>query len=655
MRLIRLLIGTVLVFVLVLGAGLFLVPGEKIAQVAADELTRRTGREVQIAGEAKISLWPDLGVTVAALKIANAEWSDNGPMFQARSVTIGVDAAALMRGEIKIRTLRADNPEILLERNAEGNGNWVMARQAGAGANAGAAREPTRTPPSAPASPSRALPAFTLDRADIAGASIYYVDHRTGEEISQRDIDLALTYPDAGGELGLDLTLRPTAEVIRVKGVIQDPAAFIAAAITPLTLDITGPGTKARFEGRGSIVPEAEGRLTLDISDTSALAIALRQTDPALPEGLGRDLALSGAITWTRDGKLALREGKLTSGTNTAAVALDLSTAGPRPRLNAQLVADKLNLAPQAASGAAPSGKPDPASGWSTAPIDASALALLDGEIALSAASVDIGATRLGATRAVVAVDRARAVVTLREVEVFEGTLRGELVANNRNGLSVGGEVEASGIALARALSDLAGLTRFTGDASARIKFLGVGQTVAAIMNSLSGEGVIDTGRGTIEGLDLDRLFRGGDPSGGTTIFDATNATFSIENGVLSNKDLLMKLAGIEARGEGLLGLGEQQVDYLFTPISLTARDGRGIAIPVRIRGPWAGPKITLDLDRAIQMNASEEKARLEEKVRQKVADELGLDQAEGESTEDAVRRTIKEEAAKGLLNLLNR
>ena len=653
MRLIRLLIGTVLVFVLVLGAGLFLVPGEKIAQVAADELTRRTGRNVEIAGEAKISLWPDLGVTVAALKIANAEWSDNGPMFQARSVTIGVDAAALMRREIKIRTLRADNPEILLERDAEGNGNWVMARPPAAPASA--AREQPGTQPGAPPSPSRALPAFTLDRADIAGASIYYVDHRTGEEISQRDIDLALTYPDAGGELGLDLTLRPTAEVIRVKGVIQDPAAFIAAAITPLTLDITGPGTKARFEGRGSIVPEAEGHLTLDISDTSALAIALRQTDPALPEGLGRDLALSGAITWTRDGKLALREGKLASGANTAAVALDLSTAGPRPRLNAQLVADNLDLAPQAASGAAPSGKPDPASGWSTAPIDASALALLDGEIALSAASVDIGATRLGATRAVVAVDRARAVVTLREVEVFEGTLRGELVANNRNGLSVGGEVEASDIALARALSDLAGLTRFTGDASARIKFLGVGQTVAAIMNSLSGEGVIDTGRGTIEGLDLDRLFRGGDPSGGTTIFDATNATFSIENGVLSNKDLLMKLAGIEARGEGLLGLGEQQVDYLFTPISLTARDGHGIAIPVRIRGPWAGPKITLDLDRAIQMNASEEKARLEEKVRQKVADELGLDQAEGESTEDAVRRTIKEEAAKGLLNLLNR
>ena len=70
MRLIRLLIGTVLVFVLVLGAGLFLVPGEKIAQVAADELTRRTGRNVEIAGEAKISLWPDLGVTVAALKLS---------------------------------------------------------------------------------------------------------------------------------------------------------------------------------------------------------------------------------------------------------------------------------------------------------------------------------------------------------------------------------------------------------------------------------------------------------------------------------------------------------------------------------------------------------------------------------------------------------
>ena len=215
--------------------------------------------------------------------------------------------------------------------------------------------------------------------------------------------------------------------------------------------------------------------------------------------------------------------------------------------------------------------------------------------------------------------------------------------------------MQANGIALKQMLSELAGITRFTGEASARIKFLGIGQSMAAIMNSLSGDGGIDTGRGTIEGIDLDRLFRGGDPTGGTTIFDATNATFAIKDGVLSNNDLLMKLAGIEARGEGSVGLGKQTIDYLFTPVSLQARDGRGLALPVIIRGPWSGPSIKVDVEKAIQLNAAEEKAKVEQKVRDEVAKKLGVTQQEGESTEDALKRTLEEEAKKGLLKLLSK
>ena len=154
MRLLRLLIGAIVVFILILGAGLFLVPGERIARVAAEELSRRTGREVTVAGDARLSLWPQLGVTVGALQIANAGWSDNGPLFQARSVTIGVDAAALLKKDIRIRTLRADGPEILLERNADGTGNWEIERPAGSASSAPA--------PAAPAAPAQGSPAASL-------------------------------------------------------------------------------------------------------------------------------------------------------------------------------------------------------------------------------------------------------------------------------------------------------------------------------------------------------------------------------------------------------------------------------------------------------------------------------------------------------------
>ena len=646
MRLIRGLFGAVVVFVLLVIAGLFLLPGEKIAKLATDELTRRTGRAVTIDGEARISLWPELGVTVGSLKVANAEWSDNGPLFQAKSVTIGVDARALINRDIKVRTLRADHPEILLERNAEGTGNWELS------APPPAAPQPASDSAPATPRPKSTASGFTLDTAEITKAAVYYIDHPSGTELSQRDIDLTLAYPTAGGPADIDLTLRPNGEPLRLTGTVTAPLALAAADISPIALTVSAPGAEGRFTGRASILPEAQGKLELDIKDSAALARALGQSVD-LPQGLGRSVALNGDLTLTRDGSLSLRETSVTSGSNRAAIAADIKTDGSRPRITAQIVTQALDLTSVTSDDSGPAGTPT--TGWSTTPIDASALGLADAEISLSAPSVDLGTTKLGATSVLFKIDNARAVTTLRDVQAFGGTLTGEFVANNRNGLSVGGDMQANGIALKQMLSELAGITRFTGEASARIKFLGIGQSMAAIMNSLSGDGGIDTGRGTIEGIDLDRLFRGGDPTGGTTIFDATNATFAIKDGVLSNNDLLMKLAGIEARGEGSVGLGKQTIDYLFTPVSLQARDGRGLALPVIIRGPWSGPSIKVDVEKAIQLNAAEEKAKVEQKVRDEVAKKLGVTQQEGESTEDALKRTLEEEAKKGLLKLLSK
>ncbi|EAQ04919.1 AsmA family protein [Pseudooceanicola batsensis HTCC2597] len=654
MRLIRLVIGMIIAFSLVFVAGLFLVPGERIAQVAADELGRRTGREVRIGGEARFTLWPDLGVTVDGLRIANADWSDNGPMFQAQRVTIGVDAAALIRRDIRIRTLHAEAPQILLERNADGEGNWEVGGKA---AVAATEAQPSGAAPAATAAAPVQRPAFTIDDAVITGASVYFADHRTGTEVSQRDIDLTVAYPEARGPARIDLTLRPNGAPIRLSGTIADPRAFAEARISPVVFDLEAPSASGRFEGRASVGPEAEGALSLDIADTGALARALGRADPGLSRGLGRDLDLAAQVTLTRVGLLALREGRMSSGGNAATVAADLTTGGPRPRLNARVDAGPLDLSALTAGGApaSVSGGGAARSGWSTAPIDAGSLNRLDGEIAISAPSLDLGTTEIGQTRVLVTIDRARAVATLRELRAFGGLVTGEFVANNRNGLSVGGDLRAADIALDQALTELAGVTRFTGSAAARVRFLGVGQSVAAIINSLSGDGGIDTGRGTIRGIDLDRLFRGGDPSGGTTIFDETRATFSMEDGVLSNTDLLMTLGGIEARGEGTVGLGERRIDYLFTPVSLKARDGRGIALPVWIRGPWSAPRITVDVEKAIQLNAAEEKAAFEQKLRDRVRDELGIEQRDGESTEDALKRTLEEEARKGLLKLFDR
>ena len=250
-------------------------------------------------------------------------------------------------------------------------------------------------------------------------------------------------------------------------------------------------------------------------------------------------------------------------------------------------------------------------------------------------------------------------VFELREVNAYGGLVTGEFVVNNRNGLSVGGKMNATDLGVQGLLRDAVGIDRLTGAAEANLSFLGVGASVNAIMNSLSGDGALKIGRGTIEGIDLDRLMRTGDGSGGTTIFDSLSASYTINDGVLSNEDLLLALRSFEARGAGTVGLGAQNINYLFTPIALKANEGRGLAIPIRIRGPWAKPQILPDLSAAVDLNLEAEKERIqnevEDEIKNRVANELGVNAGDGQSLEDAAKQKLEDEVKKGLRGLFDR
>jgi AsmA protein len=175
-------------------------------------------------------------------------------------------------------------------------------------------------------------------------------------------------------------------------------------------------------------------------------------------------------------------------------------------------------------------------------------------------------------------------------------------------------------------------------------------------MRRLKGDGSIKVGRGSIEGIDLDKLMGSFDVQGGTTVFDSLDATFNITDGVLRNTDLAMLLPNFTTTGAGQIDLGGQALDYTVTPKALRLNEGKGIAVPVRISGPWASPKIRPDLKAAIDLNLAEEKEKLEQEVKQKVedrvAEELGITRQEGQSVEDAVKDKV-EDAVKDRLKSL--
>ena len=135
---------------------------------------------------------------------------------------------------------------------------------------------------------------------------------------------------------------------------------------------------------------------------------------------------------------------------------------------------------------------------------------------------------------------------------------------------------------------------------------------------------------------------------------------FDIENGTLSNNDLLFDAPLLTAKGAGDVGIGKQTLNYRVTPTEVL---GGNIKVPVLISGTWANPKFRPDLENLFDAELEEQKKKLEaqaqaaidaekKKLEDKVKDNLGL-QPDGEgSVEDQLKEKLEDELIKGLGNL---
>lgn len=626
MRFLIRLIGFVVVLVLVAAVGLLMLPGDRIAKVAVDQLKAQTGRQVVLSGETKVSYYPVLGVSTGPITIANADWSDRGPLMRAQALKVGVDLLSLLSGEVRVTGLEAVSPDILLERASDGRVNWDTGVSGVA-------------PSGQPAGSSNPL-ALSLDRALIRGGKLRYVDHGAGTDLSLQDVSVDLRWPEYDGEGVFDLSASFGDSPVQLSGHVGSLADVLEGKVTAITAQLSAKGGTVEFKGRGASQPQLQGQLSADISDSGAFLAALGIKGTTLPNGLGRSAKLSADITLTQALMLSVRGLAATLDQNALTAELDLDLAQQTPLLTARIAAGHLDLSGLDSGGSGAS----PDQGWSKAPIDASALGLLDGQIAFDAKGLSVSGLSFGATSARITIDRARAVAELTQLSGFGGTITGRMVANNRSGLSVGGALTAEGLEMQDLLKDTAGITRFTGAADATLEYLGVGNSMHAIMNSLSGKGSLSMGRGTIQGIDLDKLMRSGLGTGGTTVFDSLTASFTMDQGSLFNPDLLLKLPALSATGEGRIGIGPRDLDYLFTPQIESINSGKGLAIPVRVRGPWSSPRITPDMEKAIDLNFQDEKEKAKEKLEDEVNKRLGVEKKDGESTEDAIKRKLEDE-----------
>ncbi|KIT16416.1 AsmA family protein [Jannaschia aquimarina] len=649
------LVGVVVGLVVLGAAALFFIPTERIAGIANEQVRAATGRDLTISGDLRPVFWPAPGIVAEGIALSNADWSAQGPLLRAERLEVAVELTSLWNGPIRVRKVQLDGAALLLERNADGRGNWEFPAQASHGGARGG--------PAATAS----VPA--LDLAALEGAELAFIDHAAGTTIRLRALDAELRAPTPGGPATISASALVGGKALKIGATLPDPSALAAGRLAPVSLSLAAGGTALTFDGQADLDPPAfAGTLDARSDDDLAILTALGIEVPELPRGLGRDrIALTAEATLAPEGSIHLRGMDLALDDNRLTGHMDLIPGETRPKIVAQLEAPSLDLNGLSSEGSGGESGVVAGSGWSKTPLDASALFAADAEISLSSGPVAMGDARLDAIAAHVAVDRGRAVLTLEPARAYGGTIAGDLVANARDGLSTRADLTLTDIDLQPLMAGFADFDRFVGKADARIDLLGVGDDADEIVRSLRGAVALEMGQGEILGLDIPGMIHNLDPNyvgeGSKTVFDRLVSRWEVKGGVMRQQELDFQAPILTASATGEIDLGGQSLDMRLLP----QLRSNGFTLPITVRGPWSDPRIRPDiewvtrqrleaereqLEARLREEADEARRRAEEAARAKLAAELDV-APETLSDRDAVERALRDKIDREILNLV--
>ncbi|HTH15478.1 MAG TPA: AsmA family protein [Magnetospirillum sp.] len=573
-----------------------LVPAEKIRQEAVAQVKAATGRDLSIDGKVSVSVFPSLSVQVANVGLSNPPGFQAKDMVRLGALDMRLKLLPILSGKVEVDSFVLVDPVIALEVDRQGRANWVFETAKPA--------EKTEAKPEAKSSAMGGLSDVSLGQVRIDNGKLTYMDAKSGTREEIDAINLAIGLKNLDTPLKVKGSLKYRAKQVDLTADVTKPRALLDGSTTPAELSITTESVKLGFKG------EATGTTVkgdLDLSVPSVRNLALWATGKPL------DAPGSGLGPFSLKGKLAAGGTKVAL--TQAAIALDaikakgdvtVDTGGARPSLVGELDVDAFDmnpyLPPEQPKKAEAGGKSD----WSDEPIDASGLKAADVNFALSVGSMTVRKIQVGKSALKLVLNNGRLNADLTQLELYKGSGHGKLgLDGNQPGIGLDAAFDLKGLAAEPFLKDTAGLDRLEGTGNFDIQVSGHGKSVRALVSSLDGKGAVHFVDGAIKGVNLDDMLRnvsGAFTGGGTqkTDFAELGGTFTITNGILTNKDLVLKSPRLHAQGAGTVELPPRTVHYRIEPPTLG-----GVAVPVIVEGPWDNVTFRPDLEAMVKEKAT--------------------------------------------------
>lgn len=623
----------------------------------AAQVKRETGRELTIAGDIELSLFPWLAIDIGETHLGNAASFSDEPFVSFNQARLSVRIMPLLlRREVSIGTVLLDGLDLNLEIARNGRSNWqdlVDASEAKeSGPQEGEVRETGAS-------------VLNIASVRISNATATYTDNQIGESYRLTNLNLSSGRVAEGEPLPLstafDFEVQPTdisggfkMEAVATAGPAPGMIGFSDVEITVFGVDISA--NVEPFSYMDGAIPTA----VIEVEEFS-LKDLMRQMNvepPLTADPDAMDHVLLNANVQFRPEAIALKEMDLvlddTKFTGDLAIASDAVGT-----ISVNLRGDSIDLdrymAPADAAGAATGG---------AAPVEipADLIRSLNLRGNFKVADVVLGGMRFEETELGLKAANGKLRLYPISAQFFDGTYSGDVsvdASGKISVLSVNEKIRNVNVgALALAMFEEESVT---GSINGTFELTGRGNDLGAIQNSLQGQMSFELLDGAWEGTDVWYELRRArallkkeevpEPIlPARTPFSSVTASGPVTDGVFRNDNLLAELPFMRLTGKGSVDLPAATINYNMTARvfkrpdlipDATAEEFDELTeavIPLKVTGPLASPSIKPDIQKILQKEAEKEvKKRLLEKL-------LGDDEAQEAPTEGAAEPVPEEE-----------
>lgn len=589
----------VLVIATVVAIPFFLSPNYIAEQVVA-QVKERTGRTLTFGEDPSFSIFPDIAITLKNASLSNPPGISGGNLAAMKSLKLKVALAPLMQKRVEVKEFILQSPKVNLLVTGGGKVNWSLAEalqggQSGTGSGVGDALVPTDV---------------KLGPVKIVNGTLLYLDERSGGTFKADDVNIDLSMPRIGGPIAINGSLVWKKERVKLSVKAPDPMKFTSGGTSQLQFTLAAKPLSIGYAGAVSLKSGFALNGGINAKSSSLRALANWVGQPFAPgNGLG-PFAIKSKIKYSA-GKLNLNGATLSLDDMNGQGSVAVSLKSKSPSVSARLGVDQININTYLAE--KPGSESAAGAGWSTAPINLGALRSLAANLSLTAGRVLYNKTTLANVELQAKVSGGVMNVKINKMNLYGGKASGNLVLNgSKKVASLSGALNANGVKAYSLLRDFAGFEWVEGTTALKLKVNAVGANQAQLVSTLGGNMAIKFTDGAIRGVNIAQAMRGvsknvlngwkSEPSAKTD-FSELSSSFAIKKGRASTSDFKMVGPLVRLSGKGYADLPSKKLNFKITPKLVASLQGQGgekdlagLSIPIKVKGPWANPKIYPDI-----------------------------------------------------------